>query len=126
MTVLEGGGRVKVLRMTTDRLATDDRIADLLMEYAAVLGRENTTDTIELPVARGGEVEQASILLGPASQITLTELHDEANEQTELPGVQEVVEDLKRRIDRYSGQHTVVPEDLPDSADEAFPDFGLH
>jgi hypothetical protein len=115
---------MKVLRMTTDQLATDDRIADLLMEYAAVLGRENTTDTVELPVARGGHVEQASILLGPASQITITELHDEAEEQVRLPGVVEVVADLRRRIDRYSGEHTVVPEDVPDTSSEAFPDFG--
>jgi hypothetical protein len=117
---------MKVLRMTTDQLATDDRIAELLMEYAAVLGREGTTDTVDLPVARGGGVEHASILLGPASQITLTELHDEAEAQVELPGVEDVVVDLQKRIDRYKGDHPVIAEEPPETSDEAFPDFGTY
>jgi hypothetical protein len=115
---------VKVLRMTTDQLATDDRIAELLMEYAAALGKANSTDTVMLPVARGGGVEQASILLGPASQITLTEVHDEADRSVRLPGVAEVVADVEERIRRVSGEVPVAPDDPPDGAEEAFPDFG--
>lgn len=120
----EGGATdVKVLRMTTDQLATDDRIAGLLMDYAAVLGRANSTDTVVLPVARGGRVEEASILLGPASQITITELHDEAEAHVALPGVDEVVADLQHRIRKASGEVAVAPDDPPSDADEAFPDF---
>jgi hypothetical protein len=126
MRFCSGGGTVKVLRMTTDQLATDDRIAELLMEYAAVLGRAGTTDTVELPVARGGQSEKASILLGPASQITLTELHDEADEQLQLPGVDDVITDLQNRIDRYSGDRNVVAEDAPEHPDDTFPDFGTY
>ena len=110
--------------MTTDELATDDRIADLLMEYAAVLGRVSSTDTVVLPVARGGAVEHASILLGPASQITLTEVHEEADERVVLPGVDAVVQDLQERIRHASGTVPVLEDDPPADADEAFPDFG--
>jgi hypothetical protein len=115
---------VKILRMTTDQLATDDRIADLLMEYAAVLGRVTSTDTVVLPVARGGQAEEASILLGPASQITITEVHDEADQRVVLPGVDEVVADLQERIRHASGDVPVAPDDPPAGAEEAFPDFG--
>lgn len=115
---------MKVLRMTTDQLATDDRIADLLMEYAAVLGRIDSTDTVVLPVARGGQVEEASILLGPASQITITELHEEADEHVVLPDVEKVVQDLEQRIRHASGDVPVPPDDPPAGPDEAFPDFG--
>jgi len=115
---------VKVLRMTTDQLATDDRIAELLMEYAAALGRVGSTDTVVLPVARGGRVEEASILLGPASQITITEMHDEADGSVQLPGVDAVVQDLQERIRHASGNVPVAADDPPAGAEEAFPDFG--
>jgi hypothetical protein len=75
-------------------------------------------------VARGGQVEEASILLGPASQITITEVHDEADERVVLPGVEEVVADLQDRIRRASGEVPIAPDDPPGGAEEAFPDFG--
>jgi hypothetical protein len=110
--------------MTTDQLATDDRIADLLIEYAAALGKLNSTDTVVLPIARGGRVEEASILLGPASQITITELHDEADERVVLPDVDRVVQDLEERIRHASGTVPVAEVDPPADPSEAFPDFG--
>jgi hypothetical protein len=112
---------VKVLRMTTDQLATDDGIADLLIEYAKVLGKADDTDTVVLPVVRDGRVEHASILLGPASQITLTEDHDEGDTGVEIPDADEVIADLRGRIDRLSGTHHVVIED--DDQPAAFQDF---
>jgi hypothetical protein len=113
---------VKVLRMTTDQLATDDRIADLLIEYAMVLGKAEDSDTVVLPVVREGQLEEASILLGPASQITLTESHDPADAAVQIPNVEAVVADLRARIARFTGDGGAQDEDVPIA--EAFSDFG--
>ena len=102
---------MKVLRMTTDQLATDDEIADLLIEYAKVLGKAEDSDTVELPVVRDGQLEQASILLGPASQITLTEDHSDADGRVQIPNVAAVVADLRARIARRPARASATGDD---------------
>jgi hypothetical protein len=116
---------MKVLRMTTDQLATDDGIADLLLEYAKLLGRADDTDTVVLPVVRGGRVEEASILLGPASQITLTEDHDESDSGVAIPDVDRYLDDLRARIAKLTGAAHIVEEQPDDrSADlDGFDEF---
>jgi hypothetical protein len=108
--------------MTTDQLVTADAIADLLLEYAMVLGRADDSDTVVLPVVRNGEVEEASILLGPASQITLTASHDETDNAVQIPNVDAVSADLKERIARRSGTHPAAVEDDV-RMNQAFTDF---
>ncbi|MGN6742150.1 MAG: hypothetical protein ACTHJL_02475 [Amnibacterium sp.] len=105
-----------------DVAVTDERLAALVLEYAKELGRAGTTDTITLPVADSGRPDQASMLLGPSSQIAVTPNHDLTLETVPLPGVDEVLADLQARLDRLTGraQHPVLHED-PEAA--VFPDF---
>lgn len=50
---------------------TDDRLADLVLEYARLLARHGTADTVTVPgLLSTGEIEPVSMLVGPASQIT--------------------------------------------------------
>lgn len=125
----------------SDIAVTDERIATTLLEYAKHLGRAGTTDTVTLPVAANGQVQEASLLLGPASEISVTENNDISLEHIELPGVEEFVEDLQGRLHRLRGHDDgsapspadtpgptpdPVPEgshDLGDAA-SAFVDFG--
>ena len=86
---------MKRISMGTDTLVTDGRLADLLTEYARQLARSGTADTVVLPVAREGVAEQATVLLGPASQITLTESHDDEVDDVDLPDVEDVIADLR-------------------------------
>ena len=116
---------MKRISMGTDTLVTDGRLADVLTEYARQLARANTSDTVVLPVAWEGQPEEATILLGPASQITLTENHDKHNQKVALPGVDEVIADLGRRLDRLAGRGGMTgDEDLDEheSFEEGFQD----
>lgn len=114
-----------------DVAVTDDRIAALVLEYAKQLGRAGTTDTVDLPVAADGGPEEASLLLGPASQIAVTPNDRIHLERMELPSVDAVVSDLRHRIHELSGQHrrpvavpgVEGPDDLTAEAAAVFPDF---
>jgi hypothetical protein len=115
----------------SDVAVTDERIADLVLEYANLLGRARTTDTVTLPVAEDGFASEASLLLGPASQIAVTANDYLHLERVRLPGVDDVVQDLQARIARLtgSGRRDIVPEDSEDAsavdAETAFLDFDL-
>jgi hypothetical protein len=105
-----------------DIAVTDARIADLMLEYAKLLGRAGTTDTVRIPVARNKHAEQADLLIGPASQIALTENDEPRLEKVKLKGVDEVVADLRTRIEGLTGQrHGVITDE--DSDAPAFVDF---
>jgi hypothetical protein len=97
--------RLKRISMAgSDVAVTDAKVADLVLEYAKQLGRANTTDTITLPVAQHGRALEASLLLGPASQIALTENEDVSLEAVALPRLEEVCGDLRHRIDSVAGR----------------------
>lgn len=105
----------------SDVAVTDERLAALVLEYAKELGRVGTTDTITLPVAEVGHPGEASLLLGPASEIAVTTNHDLSLESVPLPGLDGVLADLQDRLDRLTGRsaHVHAQEDL----DAVFPDF---
>ena len=77
---------------------TDDHLADLVLEYAALLARSNSADTVTIPGRFGtGEVEEISLLIGPASQITAWPVADEFGGD-----VRAATADLEGRIRRMS------------------------
>ena len=75
-------------------LGTDERLGDLLIEYAELLARTGSADTVTLPCRVGaGEVESVSILVGPASQIAAWN-----DDEPFGADVRSAVVDLERRI----------------------------
>jgi hypothetical protein len=62
---------VKRISYAETVFGTDDRVADLVLEYARLLARRGSADTVTVPGRVGdGAVEPVSLLVGPASQIT--------------------------------------------------------
>jgi hypothetical protein len=58
-----------------------DGVADAVIEYAAVLGSNGRTDTIHVPTfAEDGQAATEILLIGPASQITVSPAPDDALE----------------------------------------------
>ena len=108
--------RKRISMAGADVAVTDERVADLALEYAMQLGRAGTTEVVRLPVARNGRAEEADLLLGPASQIALTWNDDDVLEAVELPGVDDVVATLQHRIEGLTGtrDHGMVSEDESD------------
>ncbi|HET6826362.1 MAG TPA: hypothetical protein VFH64_10590 [Amnibacterium sp.] len=96
-------GLKRISMAGADIAVTRADVADLVLEYAKYLGRVGTTDTVTVPVARNGRVEHADLLIGPASQIALTENDDEELERIRLD-VGDVALDLRRRIDSVTGR----------------------
>lgn len=92
-------------------LGTDPRLADLVLEYAAELARAGSADSVLIPARiASGPVQRVSLLLGPASQMTVTE-DDEPFEQD----VAEAVQDLERRL---AGMSASIPQaDAPETPD---------
>ena len=90
-------------------VATDDHVADLVLEYAKLLARANTADTVTIPgrVGEGG-TEAVSLLIGPASQITTW-----ADAEPFGDDVSGAVDELEQRIHRLAGG-------IPTSAEPPF------
>ncbi|HEY0375048.1 MAG TPA: hypothetical protein VGC94_09645 [Amnibacterium sp.] len=62
---------MKHIAYTDTVIDTEGRIADLVLEYAKVLARTDSADTISIPYrAESGAIEQITMLVGPASQLT--------------------------------------------------------
>jgi hypothetical protein len=109
-----------------DIAVTRADVADLILEYAKYLGRVGTTDTVTVPVARNGGVEHADLLIGPASQIALTE-----NDAPELEGIRldvdDLVEDLRRRIASVTGRGSFASGGpAPDDDGSSFVNFDAY
>jgi hypothetical protein len=96
-------------------LTTDDRVADLVLEYARALGRHETADTVTIPVLEGGSVRHAQLLIGPASQIIVVEVDDERPQRLVADAEAAIVE-LQSRVEQLRSPNPVATEregDLP-------------
>jgi len=109
-----------------DVSVTAAELADLLLEYAKQLGRIGTTDTVTFPVALDGRVGEASILLGPASQIALTENLDRKLERVDIPGIDEATADVRNRLSALLGRTSSALVDDDERFDVEFLDFDGH
>ena len=106
-----------------DVAVTDARVADLVIEYAMRLGRAGTTDTVTVPVAHNGQAEEATLLVGPASQIALTSNDDESLDAVELPDVDRLLADLQQRIQSLTGEGASTSDDFDTDPAISFVDF---
>ena len=110
---------MKRIQYAEREFGTDDRLADLVLEYAALLARSNSADTVTIPGRFGtGEVEEVSLLIGPASQIT-------ARSDREAFGgdASAATADLERRIRRLSSNIGDSSEGLGPGAIDDFDDL---
>lgn len=65
---------MKRIAYAEEWLTTDDRVADLVLDYARALAQHDASDTVTVPVVdRGGVIRHAQFLIGPASQIIVVE-----------------------------------------------------
>ncbi|GAA2751601.1 hypothetical protein [Amnibacterium kyonggiense] len=80
-------------------IGTDEHLADLVLQYATVLARAGSADTVVVPGrVADGPVESVSLLVGPASQITSW-----SDAEPFDVDVSDAVADLERRIASATG-----------------------
>ena len=106
---------MKRIMMGSEVLVTDARVADLVLRYAGVLARSGSADTVSIPVvSESGAVQQAQLLIGPASQVILTEDGEGGLDAGST------LEDLQRRIASHGGAG--MSDDLLEHEDDPVDD----
>ena len=106
-----------------DVVVTEAGLADLVQEYAMELGRVGTTDIVVVPDVREGHATETRLLLGPASQIAVTQNEDEGLDPVDPALVAEATADVRRAVDRVTGRTGGAVAEVPAVAADAFPDL---
>ncbi len=108
-------GRVKRITYVGTAVLVDDDFGALLLEYAAALARDGTSETIEFRGLDEQDMrqEEVSFIVGPASEIVVERLSDDIS--TPEPDNEAVLTLMKQRIAEFerrgrAGRHTITPE----------------
>ena len=109
---------MKRIHYADEYLVTGDEIAAAVVEYARALAMQNKSDMVDLPgMDRGGVHQRFQILLGPASQMLVSE---EQTDEAEIEDAR-LVDEIEVRIDRLRGvepQSGEPAEGIPLDSDE--------
>ncbi|WFR68346.1 hypothetical protein P9139_09125 [Curtobacterium flaccumfaciens] len=109
-------------------ILTGDAIADAVADYAAVLGANGRTDTVAIPaVADDGSVTRTTVLVGPASELTVSTAPDDELEPEDHAFIRNLRDAAvragsERPVD-VDGGHRFVgagKADEPDEPDEPY------
>ncbi|HEV7956382.1 MAG: hypothetical protein JWL94_528 [Microbacteriaceae bacterium] len=112
---------MKSIHYAGGELLTGDAIADAVVQYGEALARRETSAAVDIPVRfPDGRIEQASILLGPASQVIAI---PERGDFEEL--VDDGLVDRLRRDARNLGDSKPAVDDDDKSGPIDFDDFDL-
>lgn len=104
---------------TTGAIRTDDTVAELVIEYATLLAQHGTADTVRIPTLDDEDtVHEAALVIGPASQILLTDERPRPDGRAVRLEVATVEAELRRRIARL---RPAPPTEDP--WDDMFPAF---
>ncbi|SMH39727.1 hypothetical protein SAMN06295885_1693 [Rathayibacter oskolensis] len=90
-----------------ESIVTGDDIAFAVIEYARMLAMTSTADTVEVPTLHDEAVRRVRMLLGPASQMLVSEEHTPAVEIVD----ETLVADLRSRANRLNGPSPVYTAD---------------
>jgi hypothetical protein len=104
---------MKRIAYAEEWLTTDDRVADLVLEYARTLARHDTADTVTIPVLEGTVLRHAQILIGPSSQIIVVESDEQAPPHFEVES-DVALAALRSRLHQLSTPDPVPYEDEGD------------
>lgn len=117
---------MKVIHYAGDALTTGDAIADALVLYAEALARRETSAAISIPVRmKNGDIAMASVLIGPASQLTAVplDLSDEVAVRGDEILDTELVERLERSTAELGISHPLAAPLTESSNDAIINDF---
>jgi hypothetical protein len=113
---------VKHIAYVDTVIETEGRLAALVLEYAKVLARANSADTISVPYrSESGSIELMTMLVGPASQ--LTSWGEDAGDRLG-PLADEAADELQRRIRARTPGFVAVETDAPEEGIDDFDDLG--
>ena len=83
-------------------VVTGNRMADAIVHYAEVLSRQDSSDTIDIPITLvSGESGRAQLLLGPGSQLVVVPEEGAADEPEDV----ETIAELEGRARTHDSPH---------------------
>ena len=92
-----------------------DETADLLVEYAALLGAEQSADSVRLrAIGQDGNEVEIDLVLNTSTNLA----SESTNSTAEAPRNEEAVEYMRTRIDAIRNPPAVEPEELATVDDE--------
>ena len=106
-----------------DVVVTEAGLADLVQEYAMELGRAGTTDIVGVPDVREGHATETRLLLGPASQIAVSENEDGSLEPVAPELAEAATAHVRRAVDRVTGRAGGAVPEAPARTTDLFPDL---
>ena len=112
---------MRKISYSDEHFVTSDAIAERVLHYAKLLGREGTADVVSVPaLADDGSTVSVEVLIGPASQITAVEVE---SREVEFDDETEVVADLDRRTAALQPAGPVVAEGSVNPGTSLDPDY---
>ena len=110
---------MKTIHYAGGEVLTSDTLADAIVDYASALARAGSSAELTIPVVLpDGSVSEASLLLGPASQLIAQPTLDPDGEVENA----ELVTEVERRTAAL-GPVKAIPTDAP--APAGLDEFGL-
>jgi hypothetical protein len=98
---------MKRIRYAGDSVVTGDAIAAAVVAYSEALAKANTAASVEIPVRLGdGSVGEATLLVGPASQLIMVPEPEDHGEVVD----DEIVADLRKRAEDLGPVQAVIAE----------------
>jgi len=111
---------MKRISYSGESVVTGDDIASALVDYAAELGRADSSDSVTIPTRTDSGASPVTFLIGPASQIVVSD--DTETEGEELVDTA-VVDELNRRRQRVGPPRGMISSYSDESSIADFPDF---
>ncbi|WP_307381512.1 hypothetical protein [Microbacterium sp. W4I20] len=92
-----------------------DDAADLLVEYAALLGQERSADAVRLrAIGQDGNEVEVDFVLNPATNLA----SESTNSSVQPPSNKEAIAYLRAKIDAIRNPPEMESEDAPSHSDE--------
>jgi hypothetical protein len=93
---------MKRIYYSSGSILTGDRMADVVVTYAAALATRELSDTVDIPIfLEGGATARAQLLIGPASQLVVVPEPGE----TDMPEEDATIDELSKRARSLSSPH---------------------
>ena len=113
---------MKRISYSGEVLVTGDAIAEALVGYAAALARANSSDSVTIPTRSESGTHPVTFLVGPASQIVVTDVEDDAGQELIDDAVVNELTSRTRQVGPHRGTYTAATQQ--DQAVDDFSEFG--
>jgi hypothetical protein len=101
---------MKRILYASGSVLTGDAVAHSVVQYATVLAKADTADTVTIPVYLEGQVSTVEMLIGPSSQLMV---EDAGDDPAGAFADGSYLTEIDQRRDRLENPPAIIPEGEP-------------